>query len=374
MKNIRIRLVIGCVAGLMLSVIIWDYFLRDDEHRGAFTQYLVEAIFPEPSGLLSQIDGTDFAVKDVSSIDKIFIADMKGQVTLTRSADGMTWLVNDRYRARDESIALVLKTIKGVSVKAPVSEKMKATVIRNMAAGGKKVEIYQGGNRPVKTWIVGTSTPNHAGTYMVLEKDGQVGEDPYVIHMEGNYGYLTPRFFTSEREWRHTGVFNFSDLERVEFDCFENPEESYALQVLSNGQLGLEDASGQTIPFYDVVEVQDHFNRFKKVHLETYDSHMDAVKEDSLRSTNPAFRLTALGKSGDEKHLDVYWKPRTGLDRNELGDLMEHDGERMYGVTEGNEVVLLQRFVFDPLLRTRSELQQQVIPPVASAGLPIPTN
>ena len=93
MKNIRIRLVIGCVAGLMLSVIIWDYFLRDDEHRGAFTQYLVEAIFPEPSGLLSQIDGTDFAVKDVSSIDKIFIADMKGQVTLTRSADGMTWLV-----------------------------------------------------------------------------------------------------------------------------------------------------------------------------------------------------------------------------------------------------------------------------------------
>ena len=128
------------------------------------------------------------------------------------------------------------------------------------------------------------------------------------------------------------------------------------------------------IPYYDVVEVQDHFNRFKKVHLETYDSHMDAVKEDSLRSTSPAFRLTASGKSGDEKHLDVYWKPRTGLDRNELGDLMEHDGERMYGVTEGNEVVLLQRFVFDPLLRTRSELQQQVIPPVASAGLPIPTN
>ena len=113
MRNNRIRMAIGFTTGLVMLVFVWDQFLRDEEKRGALTQDLIEEIFPEPSGSLSQIEGTDFAVKDVSSIDKIFIADLKGQVTLTRSSDGTTWIVNGRYRARDESIALVLKTIKG---------------------------------------------------------------------------------------------------------------------------------------------------------------------------------------------------------------------------------------------------------------------
>ena len=43
-------------------------------------------------------------------------------------------------------------------------------------------------------------------------------------------------------------------------------------------------------------------------------------------------------------------------------------------VEDPREVVLLQRFVFDPLIRPLEKLLLPVMPPVASAGLPMPTN
>ena len=95
--------------------------------------------------------------------------------------------------------------------------------------------------------------------------------------------------------------------------------------------------------------------------------------EDSLRQATPAFELTATGTTGRSSSVAVHWKPGRGEDL--LGQPLEHDEEQLYGVTSDGEVVLLQRFVFDPLIRRLSELQQDLtIPPVASAGLPMPTN
>ena len=70
----------------------------------------------------------------------------------------------------------------------------------------------------------------------------------------------------------------------------------------------------------------------------------------------------------------LHWKPRTGLDRDAEGNLIEHDGEQMYGDSPPREVVMVQRFVFDPLIRPLSDLQLEKLPLVASAGLPMPTN
>lgn len=333
--------------------------------------------FQGGKGELSQVAGTEFGIRDTSRVDKIFIADMDGgQVTLTRPASGRLWDLNGEYKAREDAVKLLLKTFRRASVQGPVAEAAKPNVIRLLSARGKKVEIYQGGDRPVKTWYVGTATPSHTGTYMVLETPEGRGVDPYVVHMEGFTGYLSTRFFTSEREWRHTGIFNYPDrsLASVEVLVLEQEGESYALKTTESGKLVLSDLEGNPLPYVDTTGVQDHFLRFKKVHLETYRSRLEPEVEDSLRNASAAFVLTALGRNGRRSEVHVHWKPRTGLDRNADGEMMKHDGEQMYGVTSNGEVVLLQRFVFDPLIRPLSELQKAQIPPVASAGLPMPTN
>ena len=112
--------------------------------------------------------------------------------------------MNGTYKARHDALQLLLKTFRRAAIQGPVADKAQPNVIRQMSSRGKKVEIYLGGEEPAKTWYVGTATPSHTGTYMVLETPEGRGEKPYVVHMEGFTGFLSTRFFTSEREWRHT--------------------------------------------------------------------------------------------------------------------------------------------------------------------------
>ena len=331
----------------------------------------------EDKGALASIEGTDFAIADTSAVDKIFIADMDGQsVTLTRPAKGSLWDVNGRFKAREDAVDLLLKTFLRTTVQGPVAAAAQPNVIRLLAARGKKVEVYQGGSHPVKTWYVGTATPSHTGTYMVLETPEGRGEQPFVVHMEGFTGYLSTRFFTSERDWRFTGIFNFPkrSLKRIAVRQLEGASFAYSLETDRDGSLVMKDWAGEPLAYLDTAGMRAHFLRFKKVHLETYESRLSASVEDSLRQANPAFELQATGWSGETRRILVHWIPSNGLAVDDAGNPMPHDMEQLYGVTDQGEVVLLQRFVFDPLIRPLEKLLLPVMPPVASAGLPMPTN
>ena len=160
--------------------------------------------------------------------------------------------------------------------------------------------------------------------------------------MEGFTGYLSTRFFTSEREWRHTGFSISRPLTcRGEVRVLEEDGQSYALSANDAGALTLSDLEGNPLPYLDTLGVQEHFLRFKKVHLETYRSRLAPEVEDSLRNASAAFELTAIGKDGRREDIHLHWKPRTGLDRDAEGNLMDHDGEQMYGVTSEGEVVMV---------------------------------
>ena len=224
----------------------------------------------------------------------------------------------------------------------------------------------------MKTWYVGTATPSHTGTYMVLETPQGRGAKPYVVHMEGFTGYLSTRFFTSEQDWRFTGLFNHPkrSLSRVEVRNLDVEGQSYMLSSKEDGTLALRDLEGNPQAYRDTAGLRQHFLRFKKVHLETYESRLNEAVEDSLRSASGAFELTTWNKQGARAFLTVHWKPGTDAVTGEVAD----DLEQLYGVTSEGEVVLLQRFVFDPLIRGLAELTSPQIAPVASAGLPMPTN
>ena len=329
-------------------------------------------LYTQPAGQLASIEGTDFAVTDTSLVDKIFIADMDGKsVTLARPDKGKLWGLNGRFKAREDAVTLLLKTFKRAAIQGPVAEAAEPNVVRLISARGKKVEIYQGGETPVKTWYVGTATPSHTGTYMVLETPQGRGDKPYVVHMEGFTGYLSTRFFTSERDWRFTGLFNHPkrSLAGIEVRHLDQDGESYLLTSEDDGALELRGLEGKPFVYRDTLGLRQHFLRFKKVHLETYDSRLSNAVEDSLRSVSGAFELTTWNKLGDRSSVTVHWKREK--DASGSGGL---DLEQLYGVTSEGEVVLLQRFVFDPLIRGLSELTIPQIAPVASAGLPMPTN
>lgn len=304
------------------------------------------------TGDLSYEANADFAIADTSLVTKIFIAGTDGKsALLERSSETRFWTLNGQFLARKDATDLLLKTFARAEVKGAVSELQRSTVIRNFSGSGKKVEIYLGEDKLEKTWYIGTATPSHTGTYMLLETPEQgKSQEPFVVHLEGFVGFLSTRFFTDETEWRYTGVFDFPGrtLAEVKMTDHNSPLKSYSIRSSVSGEISLFNASGSEVVFLDTVKVQDQFLRFRKVHFETFNNHLSQTDADSVKLSLPCFTYEVSDYDGKTSHFDVFWKsPGTGMGGP---DDNNHDGEHMYGLTSDGQLVLVQRYVFDPLM------------------------
>ena len=306
------------------------------------------------AGQLDADQSTHFSIADTSKVTRIRIADAQGGVAvLERSAHPLgLWTLNGRHFARKDATDLLLKTFRRISVRQPVQPKAKEGVLKMMAASGKRVDIHlDGSEAPAKTWFIGTPTQSHTGTHMLLElpEEGR-SSDPYITHMEGFTGFLSTRFFTSENEWRYTGVYESrpQDIQSIFGRPLNDAGRMATLEwnVDGSGLVAIADYERLALT---PAEMQDQWLRMCDVHIETWDSHLTPAQEDSLKASSPAWELEVRYRDGRVQPMALYWKAPI-LDEYDLdGRLMDHDGSRMYAVVQ-DEVALVQTFVFNPIL------------------------
>jgi hypothetical protein len=290
----------------------------------------------------------DFAVKDTASITKIFMADAFGNTITIERQDVEKWMVNNKFEARRDAIDLVLKTVSRMEVKAPVSKAAFETVVKNLAGNSTKVEIYTGKNKPSKTYFVGGATPDNFGTYMLLEGSSV----PFIMHIPGFYGYLTSRFFTDEVEWKSTVLYNYNPatIEKIELNYLEVPHESFVLENISSGKPVLKSALlNKTYNNIDTLAIYYYINAFRKVNVEFYATDVPEEKRDSIMTHCKKFTITITDKEGNVNNFIGFNKPvKEGAEDLE-GNPIVFDMDRMYGLTNDNEFVIIQYFVFDEL-------------------------
>ena len=310
--------------------------------------------FKMSSGTFSGEVLEDFAIEDTLSIDRVEISDYMGKsIVLTKNPEDRLWRVNDEYYAKEYSVHILMKTFSDIEVKARVPEARREHVIKSIASRGTKVAIYSNGELN-KTYLVGSCAQDQKGTYMVLEHgDGTRSSEPLLMFMKKFTGCLKQRFFTKEEEWRYTGIFDYPEMEfnRVDFTHTENPEFSYSITYDGGNDIKLFDGQGQEMPNMDTLLVKDYLLLFKKVHMETYDSYLSEFSEDSLLQTVPAFTFQVTENSGKKKKIDLYLKKPVMDYYLPDGDIAPWDMERMFGKVEGEEVGLVQTYVFNPLLK-----------------------
>ena len=306
----------------------------------------------------------NFEITDTLAITKFVIQDSdNNRAVLERDPNNKYWDLNQTYKAREDAVNLILKTVNRIRVKGPVPTTARQNVLRQIAGTGKKVEFYQGGDKPVKTYYIGTATQDHTGTYMLLEtpEDGKSTE-PFIVYMEGFVGFLNTRFFTDVEEWRYTGLFDYPGLNIKQVDVInhENLEHSFTINYGGDNDLKLESRYFKTfVPDFDTLAVKDYLLLYKKVHIETYVSHMTPAAEDSLLNTSAAYTVSVTDNVGGKKKIDLYWKTGGAPLYDELGNTLPWDGARMYSVVNGDDVVLVQRFVFDPILQSIERFLKQ---------------
>jgi hypothetical protein len=311
-------------------------------------------IYSQKSAKKKQIAFHDFAIEDTARVDKIFIADTEGRTILLERVKGEElWNLNGQFKARKDAVDLLLKTFLRVKMKAPVPSTATENVIRNMTGSGRKCEIYVDG-KLTKIWYIGTPTPDHYGTYMLLETP-ELGKstDPFVVEMTGFAGFLTPRFFTNEEEWKYTGFFRYPDLDfnRVDVVHHRIPEQSFSVLYKGGNDLKLLDANQNELPAFDTSAVKEYLLLYKKVHFESFDSKLSQLQEDSVFQRGPDFTLKVHQNDGQQKYVDLFLMAPYRTLEDPDGKIYDWDPDHLYGSADKKDLVMCQHYTFDPLIQ-----------------------
>ena len=122
-------------------------------------------------------------------------------------------------------------------------------MIKRLAVSNKRVDIYDKGNKLIKTWYIGSPTPDHLGTYMLLKQNGIKGSKPYIMFKPGVYGSLDVRFFTDWTLWRSPQIFHYpnpKDILQVKLNYNQFQNESFTINQ-NKDEISLLDSTSNPI-------------------------------------------------------------------------------------------------------------------------------
>lgn len=164
---------------------------------------------------------TQFAVEKVEDVQRIFIADRNGRQVLLERSEGDLWMYTNKVTGRKwianpSVMHTLLQTIGNVRTRMPVAKAAVENVVKNIAAHGKKVEIYTKSGERIRTYYVGSPAERAEGTHFMMEG----AEMPYIVYYPSWVGSLDTRYSTDEKTWRDRAIFRIdpTTLEWVEVE------------------------------------------------------------------------------------------------------------------------------------------------------------
>jgi len=293
----------------------------------------------------------DFSIKDTSSITKMFFADKRGHSVLLQRDENNVWMVNNKFVADLAKVQLMLATMHDVEVRNPITDNEHNNVISILATDGIKAEYYSG-KKLIKTIYVGSSTPDLTGTYMLVDGSSK----PFVTHINGFVGYLTPRFITSEKLWKNKIVFNVApdEIKSISVNYFSDPHQSF---VIENGALPVIKQNNIALNG-DQKFLKYYLACFQNMYFEGYSEAKQQVM-DSVKSRIPFCVIDLTKKDGKKIKLQVNIKAidkSTLQQEDEHGTPLPYDTERYFAfINDEKDMVLIQQHVFGKIFRTPQE-------------------
>lgn len=324
---------------LILALVIGGYFLLKKDKSSTLVK-----------------DETSFAVENTDEIDQIFMKAKFLNTSATLAKKDNKWTINNKYDADGSKINVLLTAIREVRVKHPVSKDYWDMVIRNLAGKGTKVELYSKGKK-IKTYYVGGPTPDNTGTYMWIEG----ATKPYICHIEGFEGYLTPRYFVNEADWRSKMLFELQDedIEWVKVDWTENKDKGFLITNYENGP-SIERISNQTKQqnAVNANKLKSYLKQFDRLSYEGFPNNKSKAEIDSIYTkTSPFVILTVKAKNKEEKTIRIHRKGLSTTSKSyvdEYGVKLPFEQDNYFAFLNNNkkEMMQLQDFVFGKILKT----------------------
>lgn len=298
-----------------------------------------------------EVAALNFEIKDTTTVDRIIITESNGmEYELVRH--GKVWTDKDGKCVQQAPVFNILEALVNVRFKGYVPDKSMKMVQNRLTTIATKVQFFQNGEWS-KTWYIGTSTPDHYGTFMLLETAAEGKSDlPVVTEIKGMQGMIGPRFFADPKRWMCTEIFSLALSEIDLVDVRFSTERQNNFTVQRSGKKFKVTSNGSPLPRLDTAMVYRYLNSYKKIHFELPNYTLSKRQVDSVKQSQPFCVLTVKTTSGQKQSLKMFrQKSSTGDMRvNDLGEETAYDVNRFWCLLPNKELVQCQYFVFNPLI------------------------
>jgi hypothetical protein len=298
-----------------------------------------------------KVAALDFNIKDTASIDRIIITESNGS-TMELLRNGQSWTDKNGGCIQQVPVTSILDAAYNLRFKGYVPDNAVKTVSNRLATVGTKVEYFSNGEW-TKTWYIGTSTPDHYGTYMLVESAENGKSDlPVVAEIKGLKGIIGPRFFSDPRRWMCTEIFSYEmkEIQSVNVRFTQEPQRNF--EVAKKGRGYSVTTNGKPFPAIDTSLVYRYLLNYKIVHFEFPNFDLSDKQVDSVKRSRPFCELTVKTTSGVSTKLKLFRRKSDNgaADVDDFGNKVEFDINRFWCLLPNGQLVKCQYFVFNPLI------------------------
>lgn len=309
----------------------------------------------------------DYNIEDITAVSRIYLADKQGNESLLERTTDSAWAIvcdGTRYPANQPMVDLLLETLHTMQIRQQVNRNAIPNVIKDISARAVKVEVY--GRAPrinlfglhllphekrLATYYVGRETQDMMATFMFRDGD----KVPYVIHIPGFRGFLTPRFVTEPLKWRSHNIVDLdvNAIASIGLDIPAAPQESFSVVNNGDGFSLIPAATGTAVTEFDTVRVAQLLSSFAWLNFDEFASIVPNSTDSSL-NVPPRAVLTITDTAGNLTEVKTYVKYINPDDREAIPDTAMYntfDLDRLYAIVNNSDTVLIQYFVFDRILQ-----------------------
>lgn len=282
---------------------------------------------------------SSFASEPKEEITRIEFSQDNKKLILEEKGDN--WIINGKSEARKSGIMFIIRVLKEMRIKSPVSAGLFKSEITDNHISPVKVKVYEKG-RHLKTFLVYKTKSNTYGNVMKIKESSK----PFIVEVPGFEGEIGSAFTLNELFWQSYTVFNLlpSEIASIKFENLSDTSASFAIINKSHHYYLSGDSANQT--GWNPSNVMRYISYFAWVPFESWAFDLGEAEQKAIQEKTPLFRITVNTSLGKTRALTL-WELSTGKDNK--------DSDRLLGKTnESDQLFIMRYFDIDPLIKKKS--------------------
>jgi hypothetical protein len=287
-------------------------------------------------------NNSSFASEPQKEITKIEFSEDGRRLSLEKA--GEKWLINGKTDARKNGILFIIRILREIKIKSPVSSELFDKEIIEKGIEPVRVKVYEK-RKLLKSFLVYKTRSNTYGNIMKIRERSK----PFIVYIPGYDGDIGSGFTLNELFWQPYTVFNLlpSEISSVDFKNFSDTASSFSI-VKKNRCFIISDTT-RDLMGWDSTLVTRYLSYFTWIPFESWALEKTDEEKKRIESQQPLYRITVSTKGGNKIVLTL-WEKIT--DEN---NTKTKDSDRLFGKTQNsNELFIMRYFDIDPLIKKKA--------------------